>query len=77
MISHRLEVTVIGGSLLLAMYGALRAVRVQDYSPVPCSSHSMAHPFSVQLLQTSQVILGNKDFGFKPAQGIGAGRLLL
>ncbi len=44
---------------------------------VPCSSHGMVYPFSVQSTQSFQVILGNKHFGLKPAQGIGAGRLLL
>ena len=44
---------------------------------VPCSSHGMVFLFSVQLPQSSQVLLGNKDFGLKPAQGIGAGCLLL
>jgi predicted AlkP superfamily pyrophosphatase or phosphodiesterase len=44
---------------------------------VVCSSHGMVYPFSVHLPQSFQVLLGNKHFGLKPAQGIGAGRLLL
>jgi hypothetical protein len=76
-IADTLEMTVVGRSFLLAIYRALGAVHVQDDSPMVCSSHGMVYPFSVQLPQSSQVLLGNKHFGLKSAQGISAGRLLL
>ena len=69
MIAHRLEVAVVGGSFLLPMYWALRAVHVQYHSPVGCPHHGVcvAYPLSIKLLQTSQVLLGDKHFGLKSA----------
>ena len=69
--------TVVGCSFLLPIHGALRVVHIQDDSLVACPRYGMVYPLSIQLPQSSQVILVNEHFSLKPAQGIGAGRLLL
>ena len=40
------------------------------------SRHGPVYPPSIQLNPASEVLAGNKDFGLKSAQGVGAGRML-
>ncbi len=75
MIADALEVTVVGCTLLTAMHRTLRAVDVQDNTPVDCLGHTTFYPCDIQLLKALEVILLSKQLGLEPAHLAGAGRV--
>ncbi len=66
-VADTLKMTVVGCSFLLPIYRTFRAVHVQYHSLVGCLRHGLAHPLTIQLLQTPQVLPGDEDIGLKPA----------